>query len=89
MDRSIGVVRPPSLVQAVADTLKKEILSGEFPEGASLPEVQLSEALKVSRGTVREALRQPKYRLGLRLRRQLVAGEVDAGFQCERLSHVP
>ena len=60
MDRSIGVVRPPSLVQAVADTLKKEILSGEFPEGASLPEVQLSEALKVSRGTVREALRQLK-----------------------------
>ena len=52
------VVRPQSLVQAVADTLKRKIFSGEFPEGTPFPEVQLSEALKVSRGTVREALRQ-------------------------------
>ena len=60
MGELIEVVRPPSLVQAVADTLKKKIFSGEFPEGSPLPEVQLSEALRVSRGTVREALRKLK-----------------------------
>jgi DNA-binding FadR family transcriptional regulator len=42
----------------VADALRKRILSGEFPPGHRLPvEPELSKEYKVSRSTVREALR--------------------------------
>jgi len=50
--------RPPTLVEAVTETLRKEILKGNFLPGAALQEVELSKMLNISRGTVREALRQ-------------------------------
>jgi DNA-binding GntR family transcriptional regulator len=50
--------RPPTLVEAVSETLRKEILKGNFLPGTALQEVELSKSLNTSRGTVREALRQ-------------------------------
>lgn len=51
------VDRPPTLVAAAADTIRLDILRGELLPGQSLPEVELSKTLNVSRGSVREALR--------------------------------
>lgn len=48
--------RPPTLVDVTADHLRKEIMAGNLLPGTSLPEVELSKSLNVSRGTVREAL---------------------------------
>jgi DNA-binding GntR family transcriptional regulator len=53
-----GLVRPPTLVRAVADALRERIFRGDLAAGAPLREVHLSRALQVSRGTVREAARQ-------------------------------
>lgn len=51
------VDRPPTLVAAAADTIRQGILRGELLPGQSLPEVELSKTLNISRGSVREALR--------------------------------
>ncbi len=51
------LVRPPTLASAVIDWIKEGVLRGEFSPGTALPEVQLAKTLKISRGTVREALR--------------------------------
>lgn len=48
--------RPPTLVDVVADHLRKEIMTGNLKPGTALPEVDLSKSLNVSRGTVRDAL---------------------------------
>jgi DNA-binding GntR family transcriptional regulator len=50
--------RPPTLVEAVTETLRREIVKGNFLPGAALQEVELGKSLNISRGTVREALRQ-------------------------------
>ena len=52
----IKLSRPPTLVEAVTESLRKEILQGHFLPGTALPEVEMSKSLSVSRGTVREAL---------------------------------
>lgn len=49
--------RPPTLTAVVADTIRDSIFRGDLRQGQPLREVELSEALNVSRGTVREALR--------------------------------
>lgn len=49
--------RPPTLTEAAAERIKKEILSGRLPPGSPLHELGLSKTLSISRGTVREALR--------------------------------
>jgi DNA-binding GntR family transcriptional regulator len=54
----IKLDRPPTLVEVVTESLRKEILKGSFLPGAALPEVELSKNLNISRGTVRESLRQ-------------------------------
>ena len=51
------VERPPTLVLAAVNHLREAILHGEFYPGESLPEVHLSKIFKISRGTIREALR--------------------------------
>jgi DNA-binding GntR family transcriptional regulator len=50
-------VRPPTLTVTVANHIREAIVRGEMAPGLPLHEVELSTALKVSRGTVREALR--------------------------------
>src|SRR5574341_623145 len=50
--------RPPTLGSVVIDRVRESILRGEFPPGAPLREVQISSSLGVSRGTLREAIRQ-------------------------------
>jgi DNA-binding GntR family transcriptional regulator len=47
-----------NLRQMAVDTLRKAIDTGQYPPGAHLGEITVSEDLGVSRGTLREALRQ-------------------------------
>jgi DNA-binding GntR family transcriptional regulator len=56
--RSGSFVRPPTLTATVVDHIRASIVQGHFAPGAPLHEVELSTQLGVSRGTVREALRQ-------------------------------
>lgn len=54
--------------EVVQDELRRRILTGELPPGASLPETELAEEMGVSRGPVRAALRSLEV-AGLVLRR--------------------
>lgn len=54
---SLGPARRRGLSNEVADVIREAIFDGRYPPGAALREVELSEALEVSRGPVREALR--------------------------------
>lgn len=60
-DRTLVRLSPMSVPKAadvLADSLRERILSGEFPEGRSLPpERELVAQTRISRTTVREALR--------------------------------
>ena len=47
-----------SLRQQVLSALRRAITTGELPPGTHLVETELSDALKISRGTLREAMRQ-------------------------------
>src|SRR5208283_1850229 len=58
MPRSQPFVRPPTLTATVVDHIRAAIVQGQFAPGAPLHEVDLCNLLGVSRGTVREALRQ-------------------------------
>ena len=51
------LVRPPTITEAVADTLREAIFRGDLEQGKPLREVELSQSLNVARGTLREALR--------------------------------
>lgn len=51
------VERPPTLTTTVAESIRNSIFKGDLPPSDPLREVELSEALEVSRSTVREALR--------------------------------
>ncbi len=51
-------VRLPKAAQVLATQIKQEIISGKYPQGAMLPpETEMAMQLKISRPTVREALR--------------------------------
>lgn len=50
--------RPPTLRAAVVDAIRDAILRGKILPGKALRELDLSDQLDVSRGTVREALRE-------------------------------
>jgi len=55
----VAKVEPPATLRAVVvDTIRDAILRGQLRPGALLRELDLSEQLEVSRGTVREALRE-------------------------------
>ena len=47
-----------SLRQQALTALRRAITSGELPPGTHLVETDLSDALQISRGTLREAMRQ-------------------------------
>ncbi|MBT2231741.1 GntR family transcriptional regulator [Nonomuraea sp. NEAU-A123] len=49
-------LRPVSTVGALADALRRRVLSGEIGPGTALPEQELAAAYGVARPTVREAL---------------------------------
>lgn len=51
------VQRPPTLAVAAANSIKDAILEEQLMPGEPLHEIELSEKLNISRGTVREALR--------------------------------
>ncbi|AUI59257.1 GntR family transcriptional regulator [Amycolatopsis sp. BJA-103] len=73
--------RRRGLADEVADRVRDAIFGGAYPPGAQLREVELSEALGVSRGPVREAL--------LRLEREgLVRSEWHRGALVTTLSDV-
>ncbi|MFD9699779.1 GntR family transcriptional regulator [Lentzea sp. NPDC059081] len=54
---SVGPARRRGLSSEVADLIREAIFDGRYPPGAALREVELAEALQVSRGPVREAIR--------------------------------
>lgn len=51
------LTRPPTLAVSAADSIKEEIIQARLLPGVALHEVELSQSLNISRGTVREALR--------------------------------
>lgn len=53
---SVTPARRRGLADEVADRIREAILAGAYPPGSQLREVELSAALDVSRGPVREAL---------------------------------
>ena len=54
----LSPIRKGSLVETAIDSLRRNIENGEWPVGARLPvEAELSEALGISRNTIREAVR--------------------------------
>ena len=55
--KSLGAISAATRRQLILDRLRDAISSGELAPGTHLGEVELSEALGVSRGTLREALR--------------------------------
>lgn len=52
----VGPARRRGLADEVADSLRTAIFDGTYPPGSQLRETELSSALEVSRGPVREAL---------------------------------
>ncbi|HEX6345608.1 GntR family transcriptional regulator [Umezawaea sp.] len=52
----VAPARRRGLAEEVADRIREAVFSGAYAPGAQLREVELSEALEVSRGPVREAL---------------------------------
>lgn len=48
--------RAPSLTEQVKSYIKDRIVNGDFPDGRIPPEMELAEALGVSRTTIRDAL---------------------------------
>lgn len=54
----MGPARRRGLSTEVADTIREAIFDGRYAPGAALREVELSEALEVSRGPIREGLQK-------------------------------
>ncbi|MGW5719803.1 GntR family transcriptional regulator [Amycolatopsis sp. NPDC003865] len=72
MSAQVAPARRRGLADEVADRIRDAIFDGTYPPGGSLREVELADALGVSRGPVREAL--------LKLEREgLVRGEWHRG----------
>jgi DNA-binding GntR family transcriptional regulator len=56
-ERRQGSLALPSLVQVIADELRRQVLSGQYRPGQRLPEAALAQELGVSRPPLREAMR--------------------------------
>ena len=57
-EQPLQAVQRRSLEQRAADALRAAIIAGRYPPGSRLTEMQLSELLGTSRGTVRSALQR-------------------------------
>lgn len=57
-EKRSSAITPRSLDVQAADVLREEILSGDLAPGDRLLEIELSERLNLSRGTIRSALQQ-------------------------------
>ena len=55
--RGLGTIDRTTRRERILERLREALGSGELPPGTHLAEVELSESLQVSRGTLREALR--------------------------------
>src|SRR5690349_11704413 len=55
---TLGPARRRGLSTDVADAIREAIFDGRYAPGEALREVELSEAMEVSRGSVREALQK-------------------------------
>jgi DNA-binding GntR family transcriptional regulator len=81
MNAQVAPARRRGLADEVADRIRDAIFDGTYAPGSQLREVELAEALGVSRGPVREAL--------LKLEREgLVRGEWHRGTTVTSLSEV-
>ncbi|MEV4145542.1 GntR family transcriptional regulator [Amycolatopsis sp. NPDC049691] len=81
MSAQVAPARRRGLADEVADRIRDAIFDGTYPPGGSLREVELADALGVSRGPVREAL--------LKLEREgLVRSEWHRGTTVTALSEV-
>ncbi|MEU8636144.1 GntR family transcriptional regulator [Amycolatopsis sp. NPDC048633] len=81
MSAQVAPARRRGLADEVADRIRDAIFGGAYAPGSQLREVELAEALGVSRGPVREAL--------LKLEREgLVRGEWHRGTMVTSLSEV-
>lgn len=81
MSAQVAPARRRGLADEVADRIRDAIFAGTYAPGSQLREVELAEALGVSRGPVREAL--------LKLEREgLVRGEWHRGTTVTSLSEV-
>jgi GntR family transcriptional repressor for pyruvate dehydrogenase complex len=70
-------VRQPRVAELIADALRRPILSGEIPEGGSLPRQEvLIERFKASLTSVREALRILELEGLITIRRGNVGGSI-------------
>lgn len=58
MNQDLQIAPPVALGVHVTDRLRREIVSGEIPPGTHLVEGRLSELFGVSRGPIRDSLRQ-------------------------------
>ena len=56
--RGVTKLHHPKLFEAVAEQLRAAIVSGELRPGDKLPETELAQQFGVSRGPIREALRE-------------------------------
>lgn len=89
IETGMPAINRSTLREQVLHNLRRALFSGALPPGSRLPEAELAEHLGVSRGTVREALRQLQQsgliegedRSGLRVRERLSAAEVEELFE--------
>ena len=56
--KSLGRLRSPTLAERSAELIRERILAGDFASGDRLVEAKLAEQLGISRGPLREALKQ-------------------------------
>lgn len=61
MADSMRIVSAPTLRAKVAERLREAFVSGQFPPGTRLVERELCEMMGVSRGSLREALREVEH----------------------------
>jgi DNA-binding GntR family transcriptional regulator len=57
MSQSLRLSRPPTLTRMAVDQIRNAIVSGQFPPGRRLVEIELSESFGISRAPLREAFR--------------------------------
>ena len=82
-----------NITEQIADHLGEQIIVGEIASGTRIQEVKIAKALKVSRGSVREALLilERRHLITIVPRKGASVNETGAGRWCRthRVAHVP